>query len=512
MELILQKASDRFVNIIVFIFLLVYPFLVVRTGYFSDLPAYSWYFGNENQTDFFLQFRAWFLVAVGIVSLPFIIYKIKTDKCYPDKRVMVISTVYSVGLIASMLLSVNRRTSLIGLLGQFEGAFVLLSYIVIMLLFYFYKSEFVAALNSKLVKGEAVVLSSAMIILGFLQKGEVYLTFSNPDYASLFVIVLTALNIYFFINSTKKTGYINLAFILMLAVVQIRTGCITNIAVLFYLFAGCALIYFYSKGKIEYRLVNIIIVVPFVAVFLLLLSGAVSNRNESYYLKSVTTKEEEVVVETEDEVFRFSNDEDKSNTGLNYSQVEIEADGEKMQGFTVDGGYEKLTFVYSDKNKRYMQYTGYKKLLNLTPSKVWPFTNNFNFLSRGYIWGTSIPMIPEYIAFGTGPDAYVYAAPHGDYANSLNGGYLYKLITKPHSLYLQILIQTGIVPFLCFLCLNGMLIYFNINNKINKNALLLFILLCSFLFNYFMNDSCVAVSPYYWAILGTGIGTIRNQN
>ena len=63
---------------------------------------------------------------------------------------------------------------------------------------------------------------------------------------------------------------------------------------------------------------------------------------------------------------------------------------------------------------------------------------------RGYIWDCTIPIIKNHWLLGTGPDTYALYFPNTEYLNLYQNGFHGQIITKPHSMYLQIAAQTGI--------------------------------------------------------------------
>ena len=66
-------------------------------------------------------------------------------------------------------------------------------------------------------------------------------------------------------------------------------------------------------------------------------------------------------------------------------------------------------------------------------------------------WSRTLPLLKDNILLGTGPDTFLLAFPNDDYVAMSNGGYATELITKPHNMYLQIAVQTGVLSLICFL-------------------------------------------------------------
>src|SRR5690606_8579420 len=64
---------------------------------------------------------------------------------------------------------------------------------------------------------------------------------------------------------------------------------------------------------------------------------------------------------------------------------------------------------------------------------------------RGYIWSRTLPLLKKHIILGSGADTYMIAFPQQDYVGLSNYGYGDQLVTKPHNLYLQVGVQTGLL-------------------------------------------------------------------
>ncbi|MDE7325703.1 MAG: O-antigen ligase family protein [Lachnospiraceae bacterium] len=131
---------------------------------------------------------------------------------------------------------------------------------------------------------------------------------------------------------------------------------------------------------------------------------------------------------------------------------------------------------------------------------------------RGYLWSRSIPMLRHSLILGTGADSFSLVFPHNDLPGRINSGFYYSLVTKPHNLYLQIGVQHGVPALLCFLavCLiylfQSLSLYwksdFSDRNHFIGTGIMLGVL--GYLIAGISNDSCVAIAPLFWALLGIG--------
>lgn len=137
---------------------------------------------------------------------------------------------------------------------------------------------------------------------------------------------------------------------------------------------------------------------------------------------------------------------------------------------------------------------------------------------RGYIWSRTIPMISKYILSGAGADNYPMAFPQDDVIAKLN---IYMdantVIDKPHNMYLQIAMNTGLLSLIALISIWGIYIisslklysklyYDSIDKLVGVSCLLSVI---SYLVVAIFNDSVVSVAPIFWIMLGIGIAINR---
>ncbi len=133
---------------------------------------------------------------------------------------------------------------------------------------------------------------------------------------------------------------------------------------------------------------------------------------------------------------------------------------------------------------------------------------------RGYIWSRTIKMLPNVILKGYGPDTYPVVFPQDDFIAKLNAGMDASMIVdKPHNMYLQIAINTGLISLLALLTLWG--IYLITSLKLYKGMIYdtaekcigfaCFMAVLGYLVAGIFNDQIVSVAPLFWITLGLGI-------
>lgn len=167
----------------------------------------------------------------------------------------------------------------------------------------------------------------------------------------------------------------------------------------------------------------------------------------------------------------------------------------------------------------YYYYTDLGKTTKLTADTVSPdFAPlvHMSFLAsgRGYIWNKTIAILKDDIFLGSGADTYALVYPNGDFVDKYNNGYDNLILTKPHNLYLQIAVQTGVLSLICFLAfylwyfISSLRLYFRqrFDSLLTVTGFSIMIGTMGYMISGLANDSTVTISPLYWAMLGIGIG------
>lgn len=133
---------------------------------------------------------------------------------------------------------------------------------------------------------------------------------------------------------------------------------------------------------------------------------------------------------------------------------------------------------------------------------------------RGYIWSRSIPLLRNTLFIGKGPDTFLLTFPQSDYVGKANNCKTpYTLIEKPHSLYLMIGIQTGVISLIAFIAFY--LIYMIKSFKLYRNndlsslkarmGLGCLVATLSFMISGLFNDSSLQTTPIFIVLLGLGM-------
>jgi hypothetical protein len=133
--------------------------------------------------------------------------------------------------------------------------------------------------------------------------------------------------------------------------------------------------------------------------------------------------------------------------------------------------------------------------------------------NRGYLWSRSIPILKKHIIFGSGADTFAIAFPQRDYVGAYNMGFSGQFISKPHNMYLQMGVQTGVISLIAFLVFYGMYFISSIrlyirghfNNYFTQVGVGVFMGTFGYMITGIANDSTITVAPMFWALMGLGI-------
>lgn len=139
--------------------------------------------------------------------------------------------------------------------------------------------------------------------------------------------------------------------------------------------------------------------------------------------------------------------------------------------------------------------------------------------NRGYIWSRTLPMLKKTLLVGYGPDTFAFHFPNHDYLGKLRvwPSGIFTMIEKPHNLYLQIAINSGMISLFAILALFA--VYLRESAKIYWKCrfeslseiagLGIMAAIVAYLVAAIFNDSIVGIAPVFWGLLGMGIAANR---
>ena len=575
--------------------LLLYPLLVViaiiplivhQKAYPTRLEQYSWYSYAETAYDFFLYYKSVWLLAMAILMLVILCWKMVKEEEYRKLPIFMIPAgIYGLFIIISMIFSKDRIISLHGIMDQFEPGTILLGYLIFM----YYSYLVVDTENNVQFLMRAWIVSIAILcILGLLQvlghdffatdfgkkliatgetwrnlefsfgENRIYLTLYNPNYVGVYAtlalpvlgtLLLFTKNIKWkviyailmvgmvicIVGSQSKTAFGSLAVVVIFAVIFFRKLIKQYWKFLIPIIIAIGIIFFVFDASIGHEYTNSI-------------KSAIStitNKEENTpIITRVDTLDDEFIIDYMKNPLHISYTRDgesfviiaKDDEGTELSTIRDESgiaiQDERFQGIHLNPVYSEdmymlrfsadsgITWYFSNETGKdkegYYFYTPYGKWDKVNNPEVFDMKESL-FSGRGYIWSRTIPLLKNYMIKGSGPDTFTLVFPQDDYIGLENHGFKGSIVSKPHNLFLQIGVQTGVISLIAFLSLY--LIYFiqsvrvYIKNKFESYSAQIgvgiFLATIGYMIGGITNDSTITVSPIFWILLG--IGFAMNQ-
>lgn len=225
-----------------------------------------------------------------------------------------------------------------------------------------------------------------------------------------------------------------------------------------------------------------------------------------------------------DNQIKLLNNKDYPKFSLEENKKKISFDDPLYQehSFIINNQDKSLIWNYASKKAEFV-FQDNEILMKGSLNKLYPVTEveSIGFegyerlgSSRAYIWSRTLPLLEDTILLGHGPDTYAFYFPQNDVIGKLKFFSTPKmLVDKPHNLYLQIAVNTGLLSLLALLYLWGhyfvssLVIYNNSNLSIWKNRLGIALMgaVAAYLVAGLFNDSIISVAPVFWILLGLGI-------
>lgn len=554
--------------------------------------ALNYWTGQNEDYDFFTYYKmVWFLVSSFFVILV-LAYKIYKDKGIKIKNYIyyIPMMIYSLFVILSTLFSKNGDIALLGFPSRYEGMFVLLSYMVLLLAATNLISDekhIKAILWSLFASASIIGIIGMFQYIGYdifktnfgrnliipydyasmadkikfnLGEHSIYATLYHYDYVGSYMAMLLPLTLATFIFLKNRKYKITFGLLTLLIAVN-WISCNSRAGILGGIVAITVFLIMINKYLIKYWKFLTIGVVAVAIIFVGLnkishgsLVGRIAsliNDTKSVTQKSakkdanydiplkdvlVNGKNASIITKTETLNISLSDNGDIYFKDVEGRDIPINID-KKGIIHIVDDRYKDYTafFVKTINDKNVLEvvktpiilYFGIKpnefelvdnsgKPLQLKPVEKWGFEGKELLgSSRGYIWSRSIPLLKHTILLGYGPDTFAIHFPQYDIKGKMYAysGDMWQLVDKPHDLYLQIGINTGIISLLAVMMIFGVYlfsssrIYFNrdYNNFTEIAGLGIFTAVCGYLTAAFFNDSVVSVAPVFWVLLGMGI-------
>ncbi|MDF2538354.1 MAG: hypothetical protein K0S76_1375 [Herbinix sp.] len=383
------------------------------------------------------------------------------------------------------------------------------------------------------------------------EKGRVYTTLYNPNYTGVYAALVAPVLLTLLLFS-KKLLYSVLYLIGLVGITICLVGSYSMTGILGF-GAGIAGIMIFLWRYLLKRFYIFIPVILIICATLFVVNAKTNNlmvnRAKSLLkiektvrnLNGITTAKDHVSIDYKGSIL---------NVALNLDNNYISFDFTDGNGNPVEKTYNYDTGIFTVQDERFKDFLVEPVLRDTILSfnvkidgKDWVFTNQtgdgeyyyFNSFGRldksfkapsavftgyedlasrrGYLWSRSIPLLKDHILIGSGPDTFVLKFPQQDYANVFNYGMEGVMVTKPHNMYLQIGVQTGLISLIAFVTFY--LMYFissirlyirgRFNNFYAQVGLGIMMGTLAYMVSGFSNDSCITIAPIFWALMGLGI-------
>jgi len=194
-------------------------------------------------------------------------------------------------------------------------------------------------------------------------------------------------------------------------------------------------------------------------------------------------------------------------------------------GFTLVAEGEWI-FLYNSEKGKYQYVTIYEneygtpvfKESDMSMADSFGFENRHSMFShRGFLWSRCLPLLADHIFLGSGPDTFVLEFPQNDYLMMKKNGFYYQFLTKPHSMYVQIGVQTGVLSLLCLLVFYGwyairslrLYCFKNVKTLTEGFGVAAFVASVGYMISGLSNDSMVVTAPIFWILTGIGVAANR---
>lgn len=379
---------------------------------------------------------------------------------------------------------------------------------------------------------------------------RVYLTLYNPNYVGVYVALIVPL-LNGLLITEKNRNRISLYVAALVGMLISLIGSKSKTSLLSLVFAFILVLYFFRKYIFRKTKLMISIIslcgVTIILLFVLNFNTITNTFNTLFHItKSAPTlsdiKTDDTITLTYNENVLIINMESESNN----LTIKMTDSDEKIITYSLDNatneyvindqrftGIQVTPVMYDNKicldvkiNKKdwiftnqlgdntfyYLNSIGKFDKINTADSAF--FTGYESFASgRGYLWSRTIPLLKDNVILGSGADTFSIVFPQQDYVNMYNAGFDGQLITRPHNMYLQMGVQSGVISLIAFLAfyimyfISSIRLYWkgNFNNFYSQAGVSIFIGTVAYMIAGITNDSTITVAPVFWGLIGIGI-------
>ena len=387
------------------------------------------------------------------------------------------------------------------------------------------------------------------------EEGRTYLSLYNPNYVGFYVCLIVPILVGLIFAVKKIWAKLGCAF-LIVSLMVILFASQSRAGILAIIFSLLVMLLCMRKVFIKNIKIVLIAIVLFVVAFIginISNQGILINRLKTMFntdaeyhpLSEITTNKDNVsiVYNNNTLVIKCSQDSngndqfklaDKSGKTISYSLnadnsayivnderfpfsfTSVRSDTFNGFQFTIDGKQWYFTNIMNENDNSYYGMTNGAIMKFTKQTKSLSFLeNHFHFANmRGYIWARTLPLLKKYFFLGSGPDTFIIAFPNNDVVGLYNSGHSNEIITKPHCMFLQIGVQTGVISLIAWLVffiwylVSSLKLYWkhDFDGYMPKIGVSIFVAVIGYLIIALTNDSCLAIAPVFYAVTGMGLG------
>lgn len=558
--------------------------LIQLTGVYFDFWS-----GEKQHYDFYSYYKmVWFIVGASFAFIAMVIKLYNQNSLEMKKTFLYIPAgIYALFIMLSSVLSKYNYVAFHGFVDRYEGAFVLLGYILVFFITInlvdeerdikfilgalFTSAAIIATIglfqyfNLDLFKssfGKSLMIPSkykdiASKLAFNLGNNSIYSTLYHYDYVGSYMAMLVPLSICILI-SAKKNFYKVLAGIFSLLLIINWIACRSRAGLLGGVAAFVVIAIIMRKNILKRWKAILITLIPVVILIFAIniathnligkristlltelnnlngsqaqekvnLDGIKDLKLNSQNIKIITDTEGLSISMVGDNIAFKDNENKDININMDQKTGQVTINDPRYKQYKVlYGNYNKMPVLQIQRKNLTLtigiQKDGFKllnskgNLVDLTPVKTFGFEGKENFASsRGYIWSRSLPLLKNTIFAGYGPDTFAIYFPQHDVFGKLKAyGTTTITVDKPHDLYLNTALSTGVISLIAMLALFiGYIVmsfktYFNVSeyNFYHYAGIGILAAVCGYLVAGIFNDSVISVAPVFWILLGVGI-------
>lgn len=531
----------------------------------DPIEAGNWN-GNSTYADLLSYCKSvWFIIASSIAFCVFIYKNIRGRFQYKKSYIYVPALIYMFFIVLSAVTSKYSHIALFGFVSRYEGMFVLLFYLIdFLLIFYLIREEkqikiilvsllissaiigliglsqfsghdfFSTSFGKMLIMPRQYLLSEMSFNFGKM----IYSTLSNPNYIGSYVDMLLPISIISFCFVKKHVFKIMVGLLNILLLINLF-GSGSSAGYIGLALGILLLLIIFRKSIFKNKITTggfIIIALVGCSIFGLKMYTDLKNdlSAQSYYLKDIVFEDKSVSIVSKTETLKIQYADthlsfyDTDNNALSFNAEETDQlktivfNDSKYKNYILTLSGDILKIKNSGVQFEFRVGTDTLRVIGVNgdePNKIEKpdsiDIDGYEKLgsARGYIWSRTIPLLKDAVILGSGPDTFAVKFPQNDYIGKINAyGLLHIIVDKPHNMYLQIAMNTGVFSLLAFLALigiyiiSGIKIYFSRRERdfTTLSGIGVFVSICSYLAAGFFNDSVVSVAPVFWILLGIG--------